>query len=185
MKAFLALSRIAAIACAFFLPVETFADENAAAPTPGVEQLRHMEGAWRVETRFVQEDCSDTEPFAGTYHFQWVIEDKVLSGVSEIPALGQKSAVLFYVRPATNEIEMASVGADGKLWVMTGRDAEEVRSTPDYPTTDGGTVRLRFTRFNVQPDHFESMMEWSADQGATWSKGNHQRFERCRDASPC
>lgn len=185
MKALHALSCVAALASALFMPVAAFADDDEAAPTPGIEQLRHIEGAWRVETRFVQEDGSDTEPFAGTYQFSWVIEDRVLSGVSEIPALGQKSAVLFYVRLAAGEIEMVSVGADGKLWVMSGRDGEETRSTPDYPTTDGGTVRLRFTRFNVQPDRFESMMEWSADQGATWYKGNHQRFERCTDASPC
>lgn len=185
MRTVRTLACLAVAFCAQLVAVKADAVDNAPGPTSGVEQLRHIVGAWRVETRFVQEDGSDTEPFAGTYHFNWVIEDRVLSGVSEIPAIGQKSAVLFYVRPATGEIEMVSVGADGKLWIMTGRDGEEVRSTPDYPTTDGGTVRLRFTRFNVQPDNFESRMEWSADQGVNWSKGNHQRFERCTDALPC
>lgn len=157
------------------------------APTPsaGLEQLRHIVGNWRVETRFRQQDGSETKPFAGTYRFEWVISDAVLRGVSEIPEFKQKSAIMFYLRPARGEIEMVSVGADGKLWVMTGRDGSESRETADMPTTEGGTMRLRFTRFNVTSDRFESRMEWSADKGASWTPGNRQVFVRCQPDDPC
>ncbi|WP_373487674.1 hypothetical protein [Blastomonas sp.] len=160
-------------------------DQTAPPPSAGLEQLRHVVGSWRVETRFRQQDGSETEPFVGSYQFEWVIEDAVLRGVSETPELGQRSVILFYLRPARNEIEMVSVGADGKLWVMTGRDGLETRETPDLPTTDGGTMRLRFTRFNVTPERFESRMEWSVDQGASWSPGNHQVFVRCSSDVAC
>ena len=73
---------------------------------------------------------------------------------------------------------MASVGPDGHLWVMTGPADGEVRTTPDTVLPDGSTRRLRFTRFNVTADRFESRMEFSTDGGVTWQPGNHQIFAR-------
>jgi hypothetical protein len=75
---------------------------------------------------------------------------------------------------------MVSAGADGRLWVMTGPDDAEVRITPDVPTQDGGRMRLRFTRYNVTADRFESRMDYSTDGGAGWTQGNHQVFVRQR-----
>ena len=33
---------------------------------------------------------------------------------------------------------------------------------------------LRFTRFNVKPNSFESKMEYTNDNGEIWKLGNHQ-----------
>jgi hypothetical protein len=67
---------------------------------------------------------------------------------------------------------------DGHLWVMTGPINGETRTTPATPLADGRSMRLRFTRFNVQPDRFESRMEVSFDGGSSWMPGNHQVFTR-------
>jgi hypothetical protein len=75
-------------------------------------------------------------------------------------------------------VEMVSVGADGHLWVMSGPLVGETRTTPVTPTADGRKMQLRFTRFNVQPNHFESRREVSLDGGESWKPGNHQRFVR-------
>jgi hypothetical protein len=75
---------------------------------------------------------------------------------------------------------MVSVGKDGHLWVMTGPAGSEIRTTSDAPMSDGSKMRLRFTRYNVTPDRFESKMEISTDSGATWVPGNHQVFARRR-----
>jgi len=45
---------------------------------------------------------------------------------------------------------------------------------------DGSTMKLRFTRYNVMPDRFESKMEISRNGGLTWVPGNHQVFLRSR-----
>ena len=60
-------------------------------------------------------------------------------------------------------IEMAAVGADGRLWIMTGPLGGEERLSQEYQTVEGGTGRLRFTRYNVSPDAFESRMEYTED----------------------
>jgi hypothetical protein len=73
---------------------------------------------------------------------------------------------------------MASVGADGHLWVMAGPAGGETRTTPPTPLSDGSTMQLRFTRFNVTDDRFESRMEISTDGGSSWRPGNRQVFKR-------
>lgn len=159
-------------------PTAAAAQPVAQPASVGLAQLRTVIGRWDARTEFFNPDGSSAGAYDGSYEFEWVVPDRVARGVSRIPALNLTSAILFYLRPARSEIEMVSVGADGMLWVMTGRDSEEVRTTPDVPTSDGGVVRLRFTRFNVADDRFESRMEISTDRGATWRQGNHQVFRR-------
>ena len=143
-----------------------------------LEQLRHVIGEWDVVTTFYRDDGSVAGDFAGTYTFDWVMQDKIVQGVSAIPQFNMASGILFYLRSSTSEIEMASVGPDGHLWVMTGPQDSETRETPNTEMPDGSTLKLRFTRYNVSEDRFESKMERSTDGGKTWVQGNHQVFVR-------
>ncbi|QJB68137.1 hypothetical protein [Parasphingorhabdus halotolerans] len=145
---------------------------------PPVEQLRHAIGEWMVETDFIGPDGKIQGTLEGHYKFKWVVPDKIVSGVSEIPAMKQISAILFFHRPASREIEMSSVGPDGKLWRMIGPEDSETRTTSNQTMPDGSTLMLRFTRHSVTPDSFGSTMELSTDSGETWRIGNQQRFVR-------
>lgn len=154
-----------------------------AAPGPSlsataVAQLRATHGAWDVTTEFLKPDGSVARSAQGTYAFDWIVEDRVLRGESAIPELQTKAGILFFVDEAAGEIVMASVGRDGHLWVMSGPADGETRTTPDTRMPDASTMRLRFTRFNITPDRFESRMEVSSDGGASWQPGNHQVFVR-------
>lgn len=146
--------------------------------SPAVEQLRHAAGLWDATTEFLDTDGSVAHSVEGTYEFDWVVPDRVLVGRSGQGDPSRAAAILFYYQESENMIGMASVGADGHLWVMTGSADEEVRSTPATPMADGSTVQLRFTRYNVGPDSFESKMEYSTDRGESWAQGNHQLFRR-------
>lgn len=154
------------------------ADQPAARLAAGIQQLRHAHGRWAATTELLTPDGSVARAVEGTYTFRWVIEDRVLAGESEIPELGQRSALLFYVVPGRGEIEMVSVSADGDLWVMSGPIDGNVRSTGDKSAADGGTIRLRFSTHEVKPDSFVSRMELSTDGGESWRPGNRQRFRR-------
>ena len=143
-----------------------------------VSQLRQSIGDWNVETQFLKPDGRAARTLQGTYHFEWVVEDRVVSGRSSIPELQMASGLLFYVNEATGTVEMVSVGKDGKLWIMTGPLGGETRTTQEYETANGGTGQLRFTRYNVEPDRFESKMEYTSDGRKTWVPGNHQTFVR-------
>ena len=143
-----------------------------------VQQLQSTVGRWEVVTEFLNEDGSVAKSVAGTYEFTWVVPDRVLAGRSDIPELNQTAGILFYLRESQRQIEMVSVGADGRLWIMTGPLGGEVRVSQEFPTAGGKRAQLRFTRFNVLPDAFESRMEYTEDGGTTWKPGNHQVFSR-------
>ena len=155
---------------------QTITDKAALAQS--VDQLRNAVGRWDVITEFLKEDGTVAKSVGGYYEFEWVVADKVLRGRNAIPEMKQASGILFYINEARSEIEMAAVGADGKLWVMSGPLGSEVRMTPTYATAEGGTGQLRFTRFNPEDDRFESKMEYTEDGGKTWIPGNHQIFTR-------
>ncbi len=129
-------------------------------------------------TDFLKPDGSVAKSVTGTYEFSWVVPDRVVAGRSEIPELKQVAGLLFYVNEGARQIEMSSVAGDGKLWIMTGPLGGETRVTQPFKTTRGGVGRLRFTRFNVAKDAFESRMEYTEDDGKTWTPGNHQKFRR-------
>lgn len=143
-----------------------------------VDELRQVIGEWDVVTEEINPDGSIARTHDGTYTFEWVIPDRVVSGRAEAPAIDRVSALLFYVSESQEHIEMVSVAADGRLWVMTGELGGDTRYTQTFETQDGGTGQLRFTRYNVSTDSFESRMEYTSDGGATWTLGNHQLFTR-------
>jgi len=159
---------------------EPTVDEALAA---SIEELRSSVGRWSVETEFLNEDGSTARSVTGTYEFSWVVEDRVLAGKSVLPELGQASGILFYVNESERKIEMVSVGSDGRLWIMTGPLGGDTRTTREFPTAAGGNGRLRFTRFNVSSEAFESRMEFTEDGGKTWKPGNRQTFRRPAAAS--
>lgn len=158
---------------------------GAEVPAPGVMQLRHAIGEWQVTTEFLRPDGSVRASRPGRYRFSWVMPDRIVQGTSRIQGIPGATGILFFVRAGTEEIEMVSVGPDGRLWRMTGPADGETRTTEDVPTQNGGTMRLRFTRGNVEPDRFESRMEISTDGGRTWMPGNRQVFLRCGAAVQC
>jgi hypothetical protein len=147
-----------------------------------VQQLRSTVGLWDVTTTQYGDDGAVARVACGSYRFDWIVPDRVLAGRSDIPDWKEASGLLFYVNERRATIEMASVGADGNLWVMAGPAGGETRTTPPVLSGDGGTMQLRFTRFNVARDRFESRMEVSLDGGSSWKAGNHQVFSRAMPA---
>jgi hypothetical protein len=151
-----------------------------AAMDQAVAQLGHAIGEWSVVTEFLDAEGKVARKVAGTYHFEWVVPDRVVRGRSDIPVLIQSSGILVYVNSAGKTIEMVSVGADGQLFTMTGPLDAETRYSQTFKTPDGTDMQLRFTRSHVTPDRFESRMERTVDGGKTWLPGNHQVFTRVK-----
>ncbi len=174
------LRRALLVVCVVTIPGLARAQDNAddAQLKHSVEELRTSIGRWEATTDFLKDDGTVARTVSAIYEFSWVVPDRVAIGKNRIEELGQASGILFYVNEAERKIEMAAVGVDGKLWVMTGPLGGEVRVSQEYAMPDGGTGQLRFTRFNVAQDSFESRMEVTSDGGATWKPGNRQRFKR-------
>jgi hypothetical protein len=173
-----ALRRYFALLSMLAMPFAEATEITSPAMSGAVQQLRHVVGLWDVTTTQYDDKGAVARVASGTYRFDWVVPDRVLSGRSDIPEWRQSAGMLFYVNPTRSTIEMTSVGEDGQLWVMSGPAGGETRTTPPTPLADGRKLQLRFTRFNVSQDCFEARMETSYDGGASWKPGNHQKFRR-------
>jgi len=173
--------RAAAVLALLAMPFAAASESPSSQFAAAIAQLRQTVGLWDVTTTQYGEDGKVAGVAAGTYRFDWIVPDRVLAGRSDIPEMKQASGILFYVNERRSTIEMASVGADGHLWVMTGPAGGETRTTPLTPLADGRSMQLRFTRYAVTPDRFESRMEVSLDGGESWKPGNHQLFVRAAD----
>jgi len=168
----------AAILSFFVLPLAEGAEMAPPALANAVQQLRQAAGHWNVTTTRYGVNGAVAGVASGTWHFDWVVPDRVLSGRAVIPDWKQTAGMLFYVNERRSTLEMASVGADGQLLVMSGPAGAETRTTPAIGLSDGRRMLQRYTRYGIAADRFESRMETSFDGGTSWKLGHHQLFVR-------
>lgn len=168
----------AALLSLFVLP---FAEASETAPpalATAVQQLRQAAGRWNVTTTRYAENGAVAAVATGTWNFDWVVPDRVLAGRSVIPDWNQTAGMLFYLNERMFTLEMAQVGADGQLVVMSGPAGTETRTTEAIAMQDGRRMLQRHTRYGFTTNRFEAKMELSYDGGANWKPGYHQVFVR-------
>lgn len=162
---------------------------HASALTPpeldaAVEQLRQAAGRWSVTTTRYADNGSVAAVATGTWSFDWVVPDRVLSGRSVIPDWSQSAGMLFYLNERFFTLEMAQVGSDGQLVVLSGPASAASRKTAVIPLPDGRRMVQRHTRYGVTRDKFEAKLETSYDGGQSWKLGYHQLFVRTPAKQP-
>lgn len=149
-----------------------------------VEQLRQAAGRWSVTTTRYADNGSVAAVATGTWSFDWVVPDRVLSGRSVIPDWSQSAGMLFYLNERFFTLEMAQVGSDGQLVVLSGPASAASRKTAAIALPDGRRMVQRHTRYGVTPDKFEAKLETSYDGGQSWKLGYHQLFVRAPARQP-
>jgi hypothetical protein len=168
----------AAILSFFVLPLAEGAEMAPPSLASAVQQLRQAAGHWNVTTTRYGENGAVAAVASGTWHFDWVVPDRVLTGRAVIPDWKQTAGMLFYVNEQRSTLEMASVGADGQLLVMSGPAGAETRTTAAIALRDGRRMLQRYTRYGIAANRFQSRMETSFDGGVSWKLGHHQLFVR-------
>jgi hypothetical protein len=180
----MAMRLLPALLSLLILPLAEATEAPPPEQSAAVQQLRQAAGRWNVTTTRYAENGAVTGVASGTWSFDWVVPDRVLSGKAVIPDWNQSAGMLFYLNERLFTLEMAQVGADGQLIVMSGPAGTESRSTPVLALPDGRRLVQRHTRYRVTADRFESRMETSYDGGQSWKPGYHQLFVRAPAKSP-
>jgi hypothetical protein len=180
----MAMKLLPALLSLLILPLAEATEAPPPEQSAAVQQLRQAAGRWNVTTTRYAENGAVTGVASGTWSFDWVVPDRVLSGKAVIPDWNQSAGMLFYLNERMFTLEMAQVGADGQLIVMSGPAGTESRSTPVLALPDGRRLVQRHTRYRVTADRFESRMETSYDGGQSWKPGYHQLFVRAPAKSP-
>ena len=142
--------KIAAALLSFL--VLPFAEASEMAPpvlATAVQQLRQAAGRWNVTTTRYAENGAVAAVATGTLSFDWVVPDRVLAGKSVIPDWNQSAGMLFYLNERMFTLEMAQVGGDGQLIVMSGPAGTETRTAEPIALPDGRRMLQRHTRYGV------------------------------------
>jgi hypothetical protein len=174
----------AAILSFLAIPAALASEMTPPALASAVQQLRQAAGRWNVTTTRYADDGAVSAVASGTWSFDWVVPDRVLSGRAVIPDWHQSAGMLFYLNERQFTLEMAQVGADGQLIVMSGPAGAEMRTSAAVALPDGRRVIQRHTRYGVSADRFESRLETSYDGGTSWKPGFHQLFVRAPAKQP-
>jgi hypothetical protein len=174
----------AAILSFLVLPLAHASGLAAPALDAAVEQLRQAAGRWNVTTTRYADNGSVAAVATGTWNFDWVVPDRVLSGRSVIPDWSQSAGMLFYLNERLITLEMAQVGPDGQLVVMSGPAGAASRTTAAVALPDGRRMLHRHTHYGVTRDKFEAKLETSYDGGQSWKLGFHQLFVRAPGKQP-
>jgi len=179
------MKKLAVVALSFL--VLPLAQANELAPPAldaAVEQLRQAAGRWNVTTTRYADNGAVAAVATGTWSFEWVVPDRVLSGRAAIPDWSQSAGMLFYLNERLVTLEMAEVGSDGQLVVMSGPAGTATRTTAAVSLADGRRMVQRHTRYGVTADRFEAKLETSYDGGQSWKLGYHQLFVRAPGKRP-
>jgi hypothetical protein len=168
----------AAVLSFLVIPIADAGEMAPRALASAVQQLRQAAGRWNVTTTRYAANGAVAAVATGTWSFDWVVPDRVLTGRAVIPDWNQSAGMLFYLNERMYTLEMAQVGADGQLLVMTGAAGTETRTTEEIPLPDGRHMVQRHTRYRITADRFEAKLETSYDGGQSWKPGIHQLFVR-------
>jgi hypothetical protein len=166
------------------LPAAGAAELAPPALATAVQQLRQAAGRWNVTTTRYADNGAVAAVATGTWSFDWVVPDRVLTGRSAIPDWNQSAGMLFYLNERMFTLEMAQVGADGQLIVLSGPAGAATRRSEPVALPDGRRVLQRHTRYGVTADRFEAKLETSYDGGASWKPAYHQLFVRAPAPRP-
>lgn len=131
------------------------------------DRLDYLIGMWDSTTEFLDADgnvertdhsVNVIEPFIGT---RVLLTTMVGSGASV------RKSIRFFDQADERYYEIG-IGADGDVWILSGGLDEYVTTSQPRPSPAGGSVMVRFTHRNIQPNSFQAFMEVSTDQGRTW-----------------
>ncbi len=123
------------------------AQGNVRSVATGTEVGRYAQGKWLVEwtTEVVEENG-----------------DRRLS-----------KAWWFYSKKQ-NKIYLTSVSEEGDLWILSGDPVDFVITSWPRKTADGGEMIIRFLHDKSADGTVHAVMEWSTDNGTTWTRGFRQ-----------
>lgn len=160
--------------------VVTAADSAASLPELPDEARHRLEqvlGRWRVEAEFLAPDGSVARRVEWENRAEWVLDGRVVLLTHDAPALDVLSKAFVFYSAEDEEFYVVDVNRKGELWILSGGlDAFVLTSRPKR--TDDGEMIVRFTHDPGDDDSMLVRMEYSLDDGATWTLGQRQRLTR-------
>ena len=147
-------------------------------PDPAKKHLEYHLGDWETKTVILDPDGNELQTFEGMESCKYTIDGVVLELTTKVPDLDHISKAMLFYNATDKKILLLSVDQTGDYWFFSGDPGGGVLTSQPRKQEDGRELMLRFTRSNMADDSFETLLEYSTDNGGTWVQNYRQYSTR-------
>lgn len=150
-------------------------------PRAAIERLRHLKGAWRMESDVIGPQGEVGQTTVAYDTLDWLVPERILGFTSHTPASESVSRGMWFYDTVAERFYLISVNGDtGELWTLWGDLEKWTITSEPKRRSNGSEVIIRFHHHDIKPDSFQATMELSVDGGRTWTVRYRQRLTRLR-----
>lgn len=148
-------------------------------PAEARQRLDYTVGHWVSKTEGLNQRGEVVRTSYSEDQRRFVIDDRVV----EISGVMRESGTAFraweYYDERTGKYSLTSISREGRLVTMSGDLGGEFQwASEPVERPDGSSFALRFTHYDIEPDSFKALGEYSRDGGRTWIAYSRQTLTR-------
>ena len=171
-------SRIALVLSVMLLSaVAARAQQGGELPAEAKQRLDSLVGKWTSKWEYLNKEGEVVGSATGGEVGRYAQGDWLVEWTTEvIDQSGQKriSKAWWFYNRQDKKIYLTSVGQDGDLWVLSGDPVEFTITSWPKQRADGSTIIIRFKHGEAEEGILTAVMEFSLDEGKTWTRGFRQ-----------
>ena len=132
------------------------------------ELMRKDVGVWNARWEFLDGEGNIASEAKGTQTCKFVIADRVLQIIIDVPELDLQSVSHRFFKPADRLVHWLSVDKKGDFWEFIEDPITKMARSLPHLNEDGTTSVLRFTSLRETDDESDVLMELSNNEGQNW-----------------
>jgi len=166
-----------AVSCILTFALAARAQQGGELPAEARKRLDSLVGKWTSKWDYLDKEGKVVGSATGGEVGRYIEGDWLVEWTTEVVQQnGDRSvskAWWFYNRQ-DKKIYLTSVGQDGDLWVLSGDPVEFTITSWPKKRADGSTIIIRFSHSEGEKHTLRAVMEYSLDDGKTWTRGFRQ-----------
>ena len=148
-------------------------------PVEARQRLDYAIGSWVSKTESLNQRGEVVRTSFSEDQRRFVIEDRIVEITGLLRASGKAFRAWEYYDERSGKYSLTSINRDGRLMTMSGDlEGEFQWTTEPMENPNGGTLMVRFTHYDIEPDSFKALGEISRDGGETWTAFSRQTLTR-------
>lgn len=165
------------LACFMFFGLVAGAQPRTDLPVEANKRLDSLVGKWTSKWEYVNEKGEVAGVATGNEVGRYIQGDWLVEWTTEVVEEGsakRTSKAWWFYNRQDKKIYLTSVGQDGDLWILTGDPVEFIMTSWPKKRADGSTMILRFLHDEGEKGVLHAVMQYSLDDGKTWTRGFRQ-----------
>lgn len=153
--------------------------EDEPIPAEARKRLDYAIGKWVSKTEGLNQRGEVVRTSYSEDQRRFVIDDRIVEISGVMRESGNAFRAWEYYDERTGKYSLTSINSKGQVMTMSGGLEGEFRWTSEeQKRPDGSSFLMRFTHYDIQPDSFKALGEYSKDGGKTWIPFSRQHLTR-------